>query len=354
MEMEMEMDRPKWADTTDPVSSVVNWLIGIKPLFGLMKIGARKTLISTAEENGIPWVEQRQNYYKSLDKFQNLKTEIEKDDIDYPNYYTKEFHAYDEGNLNWNAAFEVESATLSMALRVWPDENLTYTEAQDRLRYSFLDALDNYRMQQKQQQQEVKTILDVGCSVGVSSFYLHDRFNKNGNSNGNSNSDSDSNSNGETKTKTKTKTKVIGLDLSPHFLSVAQSRQAMQTPHYDDIEWMHALAEETGLASDSIDITAISFLFHELPTAAATKIVKELYRVTKPSGGTIAITDNNPKSKVIQSLPPAIFTLMKSTEPWSDEYYALDIEKLLQEIGFVNVVTVESDPRHRTILASKP
>jgi len=32
------------------------------------------------------------------------------------------------------------------------------------------------------------------------------------------------------------------------------------------------------------------------------------------------------RSKVIQTLPPAIFTLMKSTEPHSDVYYTFDVE----------------------------
>lgn len=41
-------------------------------------------------------------------------------------------------------------------------------------------------------------------------------------------------------------------------------------------------------------------------------VVQEAARVLKP-GGVLAITDNNPKSPVIQGLPPALFTLMKST-----------------------------------------
>jgi hypothetical protein len=32
------------------------------------------------------------------------------------------------------------------------------------------------------------------------------------------------------------------------------------------------------------------------------------------------------RSKVIQNLPPVIFTLMKSTEPHSDVYYTFDVE----------------------------
>jgi len=38
--------------------------------------------------------------------------------MDYPSYYTQPFHAYQDGNLNWLAAAEVESATSAMCLRV--------------------------------------------------------------------------------------------------------------------------------------------------------------------------------------------------------------------------------------------
>lgn len=55
------------------------------------------------------------------------------------------------------------------------------------------------------------------------------------------------------------------------------------------------------------------------------------------------------RSKVIQSLPPVLFTLMKSTEPWSDEYYLFDLEACMREAGLQSVRTTESDPRHRTV-----
>jgi hypothetical protein len=56
---------------------------------------------------------------------------------------------------------------------------------------------------------------------------------------------------------------------------------------------------------------------------------------------------------VIQNLPPVLFTLMKSTEPWSDDYYTFNIEDALEAIGFESIITVASDPRHRTIVARK-
>jgi len=42
--------------------------------------------------------------------------------MDYPAYYTQPFHAYEDGNLNWLAAAEVESATSAMCLRVREEE----------------------------------------------------------------------------------------------------------------------------------------------------------------------------------------------------------------------------------------
>ena len=45
---------------------------------------------------------------------------------------------------------------------------------------------------------------------------------------------------------------------------------------------------------------------------------------------------------------------MKSTEPWSDDYYTFDVEAAIEEIGFDYKNTVASDPRHRTIIAIKP
>lgn len=57
----------------------------------------------------------------------------------YPDYYLRAFHAYEQGNLNWLAAFEVEAATLAMALRTFPD--LGPEAAHARLRGNMLDAL---------------------------------------------------------------------------------------------------------------------------------------------------------------------------------------------------------------------
>ncbi|BAY09485.1 class I SAM-dependent methyltransferase [Calothrix sp. NIES-2098] len=310
--------KPDWAGE-DTLSKFVNLLIQTKPIYNLMKHQARQVLIKTAEKNGVPW---RKNYeaLKSSGVTQQL-VQVTNPDVVYPDYYKVPFHAYSEGNLCWDAAFETESATYAMALRVWPKENLTWEAAHTRLRGSFHQVLATYGPQ------EVRDILDIGCSVGVSTLALHRYYQQ----------------------KQSHPVRTVGLDLSPYMLAVARDRDVKG----EISQWIHAQAEDTKLPDNSFDLVTLQFITHELPGYASKAIFAEALRLLRP-GGAIALVDNNPKSSVIQNLPPVLFTLMKSTEPWSDDYYTFDIEATLQAVGFAQPVTVASDPRHRTIVARKP
>ncbi|MGB3237864.1 MAG: class I SAM-dependent methyltransferase [Geitlerinemataceae cyanobacterium] len=310
--------KPDWAGE-DVLSRIVNVLIQTKPIYAVMKQQARRVLIKTAEKNGIPWRQAYQELEASQAK--TLFNEITNSHITYPDYYNVPFHAYTEGNLCWQAAFEAESATQSMALRVWPQESLTWEAAQDRLRSSFHHVLIQYAPS------PITDILDIGCSVGLSTFPLHRFYSQH----------------------QETPPRTVGLDLSPYMLAVAKMRDT----HHEIAQWRHANAEETGFPDHSFDLVTLQFVLHELPHYASQDIFQEVLRILRP-GGCLAIVDNNPKSPVIQNLPPALFVLMKSTEPWSDDYYTFDIEKTLQSVGFEYLTTVASDPRHRTIIGRKP
>ena len=309
--------KPDWAGE-NLLSRFVNLLIKTKPIYGIMQHQARKVLINTAEKKGIPW---RRNYQElEASSAKDLLNEITNPKVTYPDYYQMPFHAYDEGNLCWQAAFEAASATQSMGLRVWKDKDLTWQEAQQRLRHSF------YQIVEKYLPQKITNALDLGCSVGISTLTLHQYLSQ----------------------KQDTAISTIGLDLSPYMLAVAQ---ASDTQH--KIGWIHGLGESTGLADNSQDLVTLQFVIHELPRQATEAIFCEVLRILKP-GGAIGIVDNNPASPVIQSLPPVLFTLMKSTEPWSDDYYTFDVEAALQGAGFDYQTTTASDPRHRTIIGIKP
>jgi len=309
--------KPSWAGE-DLLSRFVNKLIQTKPIYRVMKTQARKVLIKTAEKNGIPWQETRSAFEAS--DIEHTLADIANPNITYPDYYQKPFHAYDEGNLCWPAAFEAESATYSMALRVWPDDDLTWQAAQDRLRASFHQVLADYGPA------SVRDILDIGCSVGISTRSLHSYY----------------------KSKQDHPLRTVGLDLSPYMLVVARA----QDKDGSIAQWIHTKAEDTGLTGSTFDLVSMQFVIHELPRNVTQAILQEAHRLLR-AGGTLAIVDNNPNSPVIQNLPPVLFTLMKSTEPWTDDYYTFDVEKALTNAGFEHVVTVASDPRHRTIIGRK-
>ncbi|OUC15911.1 MAG: SAM-dependent methyltransferase [Alkalinema sp. CACIAM 70d] len=309
--------KPDWAGE-DFLSRAVNVLIQTKPIYQLMKRQARQVLINTAEKNGVAW---RKNYATlAAAGLQDRLAEVTNPAVTYPDYYQVPFHAYDAGNLCWDAAFEAESATYAMALRVWKNEPLTWQVAHDRLRSTFHQVLADCGPD------TVQDVLDIGCSVGISTLALHRFYQQ----------------------RQTTPVRTIGLDLSPHMLAVAQQRDT----HHEIAQWLHAQAEQSGLPDASFDLITLQFVLHELPQEATHQIFQEVLRLLRP-GGCFAIVDNNPKSPVIQNLPPVLFTLMKSTEPWSDEYYTFDVEANLVKTGFTNVKTVASDPRHRTIVSFK-
>ncbi|XP_057472828.1 uncharacterized protein LOC130761363 [Actinidia eriantha] len=266
---EGKLERPRWTGETS-LSRLVGALISFKPLFSVLKLGARQVLISTAEKTNIPWREMtreilQSEVYKEMDSIQNSS-------IVYPDYYLNPFHAYDEGNLSWLAAAEAEAATMSMVRRAIPDAS-SLDEANQIVRGNWLKAIEQHHHQFSGNTM-IKNILDIGCSVGVSSRYLADKFSS---------------------------AKVTGLDLSPYFLAVAQFKEKASAPRTNPINWVHANGEDTGLPAKSCDVVSIAYVLHECPNRAIVNLVKEAYRLLRP-GGTFAVTDNSPKSKILQQM----------------------------------------------------
>lgn len=334
---ETEKAKPDWAGDT-PLSKVVNALIRAPVLSTVLKMGARRTIIKTAEDKGIPWRQRCSELGRLIPESQRAEilASIKDPDLQYPSYYLNSFHAYEAGNLGWLQAFEVGSATKSMCVRTFRSEAVLpdHVTAFDRMHESVFDAIAA-NAPVGWADRESFTALDVGCGVGISTRDLARRLLKHG----------------------VNVARVEGIDPSPYFLAVASVDSEPVGTDSTDVEHLvsfrHALGERTHVEDDTLDLFTIQLTTHELPTYATRAIVQEAFRTLKRNS-VFALFDNDPKSPIIQNLSPVLFTLMKSTEPFLDEYFAIDVEQLLKDVGFINIENVRTDPRHRTIVATKP
>lgn len=320
------------------LSSVVNQVLAIKPLWNFAKGRARHMMVTRAETIGVPWRErvqalQSRHAVSNIDAapsaaaagnlsplWQADLESVQDPHLVYPDYYTTSFHAYDEGNLGWQPAMEVQVAAQAVHAKIWPEAGAA---GDDRLRQSYHDVLI------AQLPQAPEAIVDIGCGIGMSTEAFQTTF---------------------------PQARLTGVDLSPYFLAVAQYRQherrengevpAPTTP----ITWHHAAGEATGLPAAAYDLVSACLVFHELPQSAAIAIIQEARRLLRP-GGHLAIMDMNPRSEAIQKLPPFVFTLLKSTEPYLDDYFTLDIEAAFAAAGFECPTVTFNSPRHRTFVA---
>lgn len=290
-------------------SRLVNGLLAIKPLANYAKHQARQMMIDRAEKMGVAWRKEAEtlrnrNWDAELAQVQNPQ-------LVYPDYYVCSFHAYETGNLSWEAASEVEVAAIAVHAKIWPEAGIN---GDAKLRQSYHDIL------KAQLPQAPRDIVDLGCSVGMSTFALQELY---------------------------PEASFTGVDLSQYFLAVAQYRsQQRNLP----IKWVHAAAESTGLPDNSCDLVSACLMFHELPQEPSRQIFQEARRLLRP-GGHLAIMDMNPKSAAFAQMPPYIFTLLKSTEPYMDEYFTLDISQAIIDAGFQAPQITINSPRHRTIIA---
>lgn len=103
--------------------TLVSSLFSIKPLFDIASAQARSSMIKQGLSIGVDWKANVESIESKMTQLQHEYDLLIKESspssssagaVDYPDYYLKPFHAYDEGNLSWKAALEVESASLTV------------------------------------------------------------------------------------------------------------------------------------------------------------------------------------------------------------------------------------------------
>jgi len=240
--------------------SVVKSFINFPPVSNVLLSISKSAMINSAEKGGIPWTLMMNTLKRKEKILKSYFAEIEDKSIEYPEYYIQNFHGYKGGNLNWMAAHECESAAKFVAAGTYAGEKLDVDVAFDKMRTSFTDSIKSYVS--KYRSNTFNSIADIGCSIGMTTFYLGKAF--------------------------PNLEKLDAYDLSPYFLAVAKYRQNVilnedfvemterqsvwshlsniPASSVSMIRWLHAKAENMkDTPSDSYDLTVISAVLHELP-----------------------------------------------------------------------------------------
>ena len=221
-------------------------------------------------------------FYESID-WQAESDRLSDPTLTYPAYYTSQnFHGIDRGYLNISAAVSYDPIT-QFALP--PGEAL--------VRQGLIDAI----------QSKPRRILDLGCGTGSTTLLLKQAF---------------------------PDAEVVGLDLSPYMLVVAEHK-AKQAGL--EIRWKHGNAEQTGLPPNSFDLVTASLLFHETPPTVAQTILRETYRLLTV-GGEVLLLDGSQKTLRQTEWLTQIFE-----EPYIRDYAAGSLDAWMGAAGLEAVRT---------------
>lgn len=306
----MTLTRPGPTRRGALTDAMIRGALSVKPVWAVAKHQARRMMIQRAERHGIPW-SARVAAYEQLDWAPHWQA-VHDPAVAYPANYQASFHGYDAGHLCWQAAFEFEVASNAVHSSLYPEAGAASDQA---LRVGYHQAL------LARFPQPPATILDLHCTVGLSSFALKAAF---------------------------PQAAITGLTFSPYYLAVA--RHEAERRQASIHSWRHALPEATGLPASSFDLVSVFLLLHEMPQPTTRRILREARRLVRP-GGWLAVMDMNPACQAYQTMPAAVMTLLKSTEPFLDAYFAFDLEDELRLAGFDTVTSSPCTPRHRAVLA---
>lgn len=276
-------------------------------LSGTLKGVARGWFVRRAERKGIPWRDSARSYRARAGTLRRRYDEVRDPNVSYPAYYTLPFHGYDAGNLNWRAAFEMEASAFSMTSAYWDD--VGYGDAAAYVRGNFTACAARLAP-------SARRVLDVGCGTGISTAHLAAAFPR--------------------------AEAVVGVDLSPYFLAVARDTCERGFP---STQFVHANAEELPFADGAFDLVCASYLLHELPEAAARRVIAECRRLLDPDGGVLAIVDLDPGRLQARLVSPFRRWAFEATEPHIYDYYSrADVGQMLLRAGFSRAGSRPNDP----------
>lgn len=236
-------------------------------------------------------------FYQSMD-WEQAGDRHRQPDLVYPQYYSSQnFHGIKGGYLNPSAAVSYDPITQYV---LPPHETV--------VRQGLIDAV----------QVKPRRIIDLGCGTGSTTLMLKQAF---------------------------PEAEVVGLDLSPYMLVVAEIKAQKAGLN---IEWRHGNAESVGFPDASFDLVAASLLFHETPPAVSRAILRESFRLLGV-GGQVVILDGNQKTLQQTEWLTEVFE-----EPYIKSYAAGSVDAWMGAAGFATVQTQEHWWVHQVTQGVKP
>jgi len=100
---------------------------------------------------------------------------------------------------------------------------------------------------------------------------------------------------------------IIGIDLSEDMLRIAHKKN-----NYGNVKFEVADAIETPFEDNYFDVSCISFALHDMPLPIREKVLEEMVRVTKPTGGVVIVDYDLPKSGIRRYLIYKFVSLYES------------------------------------------
>jgi len=119
---------------------------------------------------------------------------------------------------------------------------------------------------------------------------------------------------------------VTGIDLSEAMLKVANKKN-----RYKNVNFQVADATNLPFEDNSFDVSSVSFALHDMPLTIREKALKEIVRVTSPSGTIVIVDYALPKNRIGR------FFIYHFVRLYEREYYSRfiksDVEALLRKSG---------------------
>lgn len=288
---------------------------------------SRQMMIDTAAANGVPWA-------SSVDwlRAQRDWSSMDVETADIPGYYRAPFHAYEEGNLCWEAAFEQEVASKAVGARNYPAFGADGEDA-------FRGAFDAAFVEAGARVPDGAVVVDIGSGTGHSTRRLAAQFPK--------------------------AASFLGVDRSPYFVAVARELPTIDGTgeHWvndvsgdERVSFSCADGAALPVADGTVDVCVLSLVVHELPPAATAAIVAEAYRVLR-TGGQLWVGEMDFETDGYKKLraSPA-YAFIRATEPYLDVYAdfgASGVARAAVDAGFSAVRAVAATGRHYALVADK-